>query len=107
MGLSKPSNRFPPEIWQVTLRQTIINGIDLVVGAVFLIALGVWMVKLTARYWPAMKKDSESPPGPIFSIIAALILFGGAFTCLINAADFLFNPVYWTILDLVDKLRGR
>lgn len=91
-----------PELWRLVVRQKVIEGVELAVGALLSLVSLIVILYLTPKW---IKKDGDSD-GPWGLLIigggGSLAIFIG---CLINAIDLLGNPSYWALKGILDMVR--
>lgn len=100
---------YAPYVWGMARRQTILEGIELVVVwviiAVFYVGGNVWLSKRnlpTGDYRTFGCSDRN-----IARVVTALIFVTFTIIVAINAIDFLANPDFWTMHKILDLIGGR
>jgi tellurite resistance protein TehA-like permease len=92
-------------IWQMYVRQSKINGLELIFGAVICLLCALFFFLNTNKWTSNCLDENDELPAKItlYGVSAFfLVIFC---MCLINAADYLFNPGYWAFQDLIQTVK--
>ena len=98
-------------VYEVSYRQTIIDGITgVVVGGVILLAtliLGIWVVRELFKGWAEadMYDREDSGITIVLAIIAGLVVVGISLAVVVDAVKKLANPHYYTIQSIIHEVR--
>jgi hypothetical protein len=98
-----------PQVWNMALRQTIVDGVECLIGVGLgagLIVFGryLWIhgTKLRAAHINLSWYNSDRETGwKVCGWIAGVTGFLIVTICLFNAIDLLGNPGYWTLVRLI------
>jgi hypothetical protein len=92
-------------IWQMYLRQQKIGGLELLVMAFVFLLSSIFVYCNKNKLASYCHYEDNRRYANVFFIILSIGLLVGTFACLINAADFLFNPGYWAFQDLIHTVQ--
>ena len=94
-----------PMVWQIAYRQTVVRGIESLLAALVCVAVFV-VVMVIKRKLAAKGGEFVEMSWWIAIPLGALvfIIFSGF---VIDSINYLANPAYWTVLDILNKLQGK
>lgn len=95
-------------IWGFAVRQSIMNGIECSLGALVLLSIAITFTKLAKHYYKRNETSAYKFADPervvLFGVFAG-IFYVLMFVPLANAIDYLGNPQYWALIDLLSKVK--
>lgn len=101
---------YAPQVWAMARRQIILEGIELLCADAILILVFIFLIR---TFWkhpvPLDHEDSGQKwnvaNALVGTIISSIIFVIGFVALSINAADFLFNPDWWTMQSILALAR--
>lgn len=97
-----------PQVWRAALLQTRLYGIENFIYAGLAAVLFRFFVAAGKHFWKATDENADNMIGVILvvglgcaiSLIASLVAFS-------SALNYTINPAYWTVVDMLSKLRRQ
>lgn len=97
-----------PHVWEIAVRQATVSGIQTVLAAILLIAIGVFLIWCGRRAWEAYEKEGEYSPydlATLFAYVFGAAAFAAGCALFIDSIRFFANPEYQAMKDLILQLK--